>query len=257
MSASVAGLEPNGKVTCFIIHLASATGRRPIVERLQRETAFEPVIIGAVDKAALTDADIKAVYIRELLAPRYPFELGKGEIACFLSHRSVWRQIAEGRGDFALVLEDDVELDSPVFAAQLAWVVSVVTADDLVRFPRLARTDQGAVLARNGDTSLILPTPPGLQTCAALVGRRAAQRLLAQTSVFDRPVDVFLQMNWVHGVRICALHPPCIVEVGRGDGKSLAQAGKKSLGEKLRREFLRWRYRRAIRRMASQNAPPS
>jgi Glycosyltransferase family 25 (LPS biosynthesis protein) len=119
MSAEIHGQNPEIKVKCFIIHLASAVGRQPIVERLQRETAFEPVIIEAVDKAALTDADIKAVYVRELLAPRYPFDLGKGEIACFLSHRSVWRRIAKGSGDFALVLEDDVELESPVFAAQL------------------------------------------------------------------------------------------------------------------------------------------
>jgi GR25 family glycosyltransferase involved in LPS biosynthesis len=257
MSAEIHGQNPEIKVKCFIIHLASAVGRQPIVERLQRETAFEPVIIEAVDKAALTDADIKAVYVRELLAPRYPFDLGKGEIACFLSHRSVWRRIAEGSGDFALVLEDDVELESPVFAAQLEWALSAATADDLVRFPRRARTDQGAALAKNDAASLILPVPPGLQTCAALVGRRAAGRLLAQTGTFDRPIDAFLQMNWVHGVRICALQPPCIVEVGRGDGKSLAQSGKKSAMEKLRREFVRWRYRSAIRRKARQTASPS
>jgi GR25 family glycosyltransferase involved in LPS biosynthesis len=257
MNAPLSGQDPQNKVKCFIIHLASAIARKPIVERLQRETAFEPVIIGAVDKAVLTDADVKAVYVRELLAPRYPFELGKGEIACFLSHRSVWRRIAEGSGDFALVLEDDVELDSPVFAAQLAWALSAATADDLVRFPRKARTDQGAALAKTDTASLILPVPPGLQTCAALVGRRAAGRLLAQTENFDRPIDAFLQMNWVHGVRICALQPPCIVEVGRGDGKSLAQSGKKSAMEKLRREFVRWRYRRAIRRKARQTISPS
>jgi GR25 family glycosyltransferase involved in LPS biosynthesis len=257
MSAELPGQDKQDIVECFIIHLASAIGRKPIVERLQRETAFEAVIIDAVDKAALTDADIKAVYVRELLAPRYPFDLGKGEIACFLSHRSVWQRIAQGSGDFALVLEDDVELDSPVFAAQLAWAQSVATVDDLVRFPRKARTDQGAVLAKNDTASLILPVPPGLQTCAALVGKRAAGRLLAQTAVFDRPIDAFLQMNWVHGVRICALQPPCIVEVGRGDGKSLAQSGKKSAMEKLRREFVRWRYRSAIRRKARQTALPS
>jgi GR25 family glycosyltransferase involved in LPS biosynthesis len=243
---------PSGsaRIKCFIIHLASAVERKPLVALLTSQTAFDAEIVDAVDKAVLSEAEVRRVYVPGMLAPRYPFALGMGEVACFLSHRKVWERICAGNGDFALVIEDDVRLDSADFLAQLDWAVTVASPDDLVRFPRLARTDTGRELARNGGISLVLPSPPGLQTCAALVGKRAAARLLAATSEFDRPVDAFIQMTWAHGARVCAIHPPCITEVGRGSGKSLVQAKKNGFVEKVRREFARWRYRRAIARAA-------
>ncbi len=254
MSVPIAVAPAGGKVKCFVIHLSSAVERAPLVALLLSQTAFEAEIVDAVDKAALTEAEVRRVYKRGGLSPRYPFDLGMGEIACFLSHRKVWEIISGGIADFALVIEDDVRLDPSEFSAQLEWALTVASPDDLVRFPRLTRTDSGSEIARSGGLSLILPSPPGLQTCAALVGKRAAARLLDATIEFDRPVDTFLQMTWAHGVRVCALHPPCITEVGRGSGKSLAQTKKKGLADKIFREFARWRYRRAIRRVARRNS---
>ena len=233
---------------CYVIHLASAAARRPVVQRLAETVGMELIIVAAVDKADLDDSEIADVLRPGLMQPRYPFSVSKGEIACFLSHRKVWRMIAEGNDDFVLVLEDDVQLQNPMFAEQLAFAAGHAGPHDLVRFPRTARRDKGRTLASGRDMILIEPDMPGLQTCAALVGRNAAARLLEQTSQFDRPVDGFLQLLWAHKVRVCAMLPPCIEELGRGTGTSLVQSKGAGVTANIQREFSRWRYRRALAR---------
>jgi GR25 family glycosyltransferase involved in LPS biosynthesis len=211
------------------------------------ETAgMETVIVDAIDKESLDENQTAKFVAPGLLLPSYPYTLKKGEVACFLSHRKVWKMIAEGADDFALVLEDDVRLENPVFAEQLAFAAKNAGPGDLVRFPRAAGRDKGRIIASGGAMALVEPDIPGPQTCAALVGRIAASRLLAQTSRFDRPVDGFLQLIWTHKVRICAMLPPCIEELGRGTGASLVQSKGTGAFANLWREFARWRYRKAI-----------
>ena len=231
---------------CYVIHLASAAKRKPIVQRLSETAGMELIIVNAIDKASLGDKESAEFLRPNLLQPSYPFALSKGEIACFLSHRKVWKLIADGGDDFALVLEDDVQLENPMFAEQLTFAAGQAVQSDLVRFPRTARRDKGKVLASGRGMALIEPDVPGLQTCAALVGRNAASRLLAQTLHFDRPVDGFLQLIWAHKVRICAMLPPCIEELGRGTGSSLVQSKGISVIANIQREFARWRYRLAM-----------
>jgi glycosyl transferase family 25 len=93
-----------------------------------------------------------------------------------------------------------------------------------------------------------LPLPP-LRMSAQLVSLDAARALRAASDRFDRPVDTFIQMHWVHGV-----HAVCAVPSGVRDrtvesGGSTIQR-KPPLREKLWREWARFRYRRAVARRA-------
>ena len=65
----------------------------------------------------------------------------------------------------------------------------------------------------SGELQLITPRVVGLQTTAQLVGRRAAQRLLDLTQKIDRPVDTFLQMHWVTGLKMQAIQPMAVFEL--------------------------------------------
>lgn len=96
----------------FVINLA----RRPErMERIRRQLdalgiAYER--IDAVDGSRLTTAE------RRSAARAFRWWCAKGylpragEIGCGLSHREVWRKIAEGKDASACVLEDDVTLES-------------------------------------------------------------------------------------------------------------------------------------------------
>jgi GR25 family glycosyltransferase involved in LPS biosynthesis len=77
-------------------------------------------IIDAVDGLKLSDGEISAVYRKNLHRPRYPFELGKAEVGCFLSHRKAWQEILDRGLDAGLIVEDDVAPDEKAFSEAMA-----------------------------------------------------------------------------------------------------------------------------------------
>jgi len=82
------------------------------------------------------------------------------------------------------------------------------------------------------------------------VGIEAARRLLAASKSFDRPVDTFLQMRWIHGVSIYAISPAGVSENDLNLGGSSIQK-KVSLFNKFSREIQRFIYRHKINKLSS------
>ncbi len=226
----------------LILSLDRAIERRPQVSKTIAVCPLRCSVVSAVDGSLLSEAEISKVYQRKLYSPKYIAELRKGEIGCFLSHRKVWKQIAEGAADVAFVVEDDIELRQPDFNSALTFALQHIKAGEYIKF-HIA--DQGSVhraLETDGYHSLIQPTVVPLGTTSQLVTRDAAVRLLESTHQFDRPVDTFLQMFWLTGVPVKVVTPPCVSEISNSIGGSLI-SGKKSTLTRLRRELFRPWYR--------------
>ncbi len=235
------------KVGGFIIHLARAKSRRANVEHLQRTLPMPTTIIDAVDGALLSDADKAAVYTQELHHPRYPFVLSASEIGCFLSHRRAWQALLDSEFDAGFFVEDDVVIDLDRLRPGLRIAQPHCARGTLVRFPFRAGRDHGRTLERLENTILIADRHPGLGMQAQLMDRKAAAALLYATRVFDRPVDTFVQTHWNHPVRILAVHPSGIGEIGDALGGSFIQNRAQGLRSRLERTVARARYRLRIR----------
>ena len=82
----------------------------------------------------------------------------------------------------------------------------------------------------------------GLGTQAQIVTYDAARQLLEKTAHFDRPIDVYLQLRWKHGVRVLSLWPNGVRERSSSLGGSLIGKERRN-GDKIRRELLRPLYR--------------
>lgn len=229
-------------IEAFIIHLKRATARRRQVDSLAAELTMPVHVMDAVDGLTIPGETVKRVYKRQIHAPSYPFALRKSEIACFLSHRAAWQAIIDKGLDFGLVLEDDVRLE-PGFSSAFEAAVKAATPADYVRFPRWLRGENGAVVTKQGRSSIIIPRVPGLGMQAELIGREAAANLLKFTETFDRPVDTTVQMSWLHSVRILTARPVVIKEIDHLIGGSVIQNKAKSRREILSREFKRLIYR--------------
>ena len=78
----------------------------------------------------------------------------------------------------------------------------------------------------------------GLGMQAQIVTKDAAYSLLRITQNFDRPVDTYLQLKWIHEVKILTALPSGISEISNRLGGSLI-GNKKSLYEKFFREIIR------------------
>ncbi len=239
------------RVGGYVIHLARAVERRAIVDHLTATFPFRCHVLDAVDGRALDDvALMRQVSTAPLFDPPYPFPLGKGEIACFLSHRLAWARIVESGDDFGFVAEDDLGLSS-AFRAALDLALRHATVADYVSFQTRPLRGAADTLAEDGAVRLVRPVLPPLRTSAQLVGRDAAARLLAASERFDRPVDCLLQMVWLTGQRMLVVEPSGVSDLTTLIGGSTAQSKRrKSAWEEAVRTVRRMLYRRRIAGLA-------
>jgi GR25 family glycosyltransferase involved in LPS biosynthesis len=230
----------------FVIHLERATARRQQALTLAASLPLAADLLPAVDGRGLSQDACDAVSGRHLLEPRYPFALGRAEIGCFLSHRRAWQAIVDGGYDVGLIAEDDVETASPDFVEVVVATVAAVKPDEFIRLPMHKRGEKGEVVRISGPVRFIEPRLPGLNMQMQIVGREAARRLLAASERFDRPVDSFVQMQWVHGARVLTTRPVVIREVGHLLGGSVIQNKKMGFFEKVSHEVQRPLHRLSI-----------
>lgn len=238
-----------GNIKAYIIHLQRASDRWDNVSKLKDCLPVPTKVITAIDSQTLPK-EIAARHVRrQVCAPRYPFPLNVNEVACFLSHRAAWATLVDDNVDAGLILEDDAET-TPDFEAAFDFARLAIREGDFIRFPHRDGQEDGPPVLLDGAYQLFEPIPVGLGMVAQLVTRDAAIRLLTKTQLFDRPVDTFIQMHWITGVRPCSIRPGGIREISSELGGSLLKQ-EKTLAAKLRHEVLRPIYRRKIRALSS------
>ena len=226
---------------CLIIHLDRSLERKPQVRKLKKDLPYRTKIVEAVDGSKANN-DFSKSYIPRILRPRYPFSLRSAEIACFQSHRKCWQEILDRGLEAALIIEDDVDIIDGEFTAAVKLAMKEIKMGDLIRFPMKPREKPRNISVKRDNISIFEPTVIGLGTQAQIVTYDAARRLLEKTEHFDRPIDVYLQLRWKHGVRVLTLWPHGVRERSSSLGGSLI-GKERSNGDKLRRELLRPLYR--------------
>lgn len=243
------------KTDCMIIHLERAHARLSQVKAAMEVLPLRSQIVPAIDGQQMCDEHSSA-YVRKLLRPYYPFQLRPSEVATFHSHRTCWKRIIDDGLDAALILEDDLQIDPEIFNPALELAMSNVQPGDFVRFPIKIREEALRDIASKGSIHLRSHDRIALGMVAQLVTHDAATALLAASEKFDRPVDSFLQMQWVHNVRILTVWPSGVREISSELGGSLI--GRKSgFFEKVRREILRPIYRRKIGTLSKRHLSAS
>ncbi|WP_254441557.1 glycosyltransferase family 25 protein [Ruegeria arenilitoris] len=229
----------------FIIHMSSSTARRPNAEQLCADLPSAELIeaVNGRDPAQIAGVTL---HPGNLHRPHYPFALRPAEIGVFESHRRIWRKMVDEGIDLAITAEDDLRIDPDRMNAALDLLRPIATLDHYIRIPVKQRETAAQTLAERDGLRLILPKVIGLQCVCQVVGRKAAERLLAATDHIDRPVDTFLQMHWITGQPVHALLGSGNQEVAREIGGSTIQT-KPPLTDKLTREFKRAAYRAQLR----------
>jgi GR25 family glycosyltransferase involved in LPS biosynthesis len=229
---------------CLIIHLERSLERKPQVRKLEKDLPYRTKVVEAVD-GRNPDNDFSKRYTTKLLRPRYPFSLRSAEMACFQSHRKCWQEILDRGLEAALIIEDDVDIIDGEFTAAVNLAMKEIKMGDLVRFPIKPREKPRNRSVQRDNISIFEPILIGLGTQAQIVTYDAARRLLEKTEHFDRPIDVYLQLRWKHGVRVLTLWPNGVRENSSSLGGSLI-GKERSKGDKLRREILRPLYRAKV-----------
>lgn len=250
-------MSATNDIEAIVIHLTRATARRPQVDRILAACPIPAEIIEAVDGRSMPVEDINAVYsLKKLHAPRYPFALTAGEVGCFLSHRKAWQTIVVSGLEAGLVIEDDVEIDPASFEKALELARTHITRVGIIQFQVREIANPGPVAASAGDVHLTRPALVPLRASCTLYSRHAARQLLDQTTRFDRPVDTYMQMHWLTGLRPFLAIPSGVSDKGNDIGGTTIQARNVPMLKRLRRELLRPIYRARIAAMSRSNDQP-
>ena len=243
------------KISSLVITLRRSTARAEQVRKIVAGCPVSCDTWDATDGSLLTADEIQAVYQPRRHFPRYPFELTRGEIGCFLSHRRIWQMMVEKNIPKLLVLEDDVEF-LPNFNKALQFAIDNIPDDAYVQFQvrelQPGRSEQNPPAMQN---HFVQPSVIPLRTSAQLVTLSAARRLAEFSEKFDRPVDAAIQLKWIHGVTVLTSQPRSVVEVSGLIGGSTIGATRKGkpVTLRLRREIARAIYRAKIRYHSQMN----
>ena len=130
---------------------------------------------------------------RHRLPPQQGRDWTPGEIACFLSHREIWRMIAEGRARWGAIFEDDIIVD-PRLGAVLDEIETRLDDADIVKletYNQWTLTSRRVVARTDGiEFRRLLAEHKG--AAGYVVSRKTARTLVASVERFDRPADFAL-----------------------------------------------------------------
>ena len=171
-------------------------------------------IISAVDGKRLT-AGQRARYNSGRAKRVYGCEMTDSEIACYLSHLSIYSRMLEQRIPEALILEDDIScvgdlkpiVEQVLNLPQGSWqVVRLQTTKKSVASGDSTRT-VGEAVAKVGDREIFRLKTSVLGGCAYLIRLGAAAAMLARSEHIDMPIDQTLDRYWENGIIPYVLRP--------------------------------------------------
>lgn len=240
----------------FILHLTLARARKENAVELLATCGLPGEIWEAVDGKALSDADATAPLSGPGFEPYYPFDLNRGEIGCFLSHRQIWAEIVRRELAFGLIIEDDVKIDPMLFGEAQVLGERQIENFGVIQFQKRS-PGRPKVIDLEGTALLTQPQVSPLRTSAQMVSQWAAKQLLDMTAKFDRPVDTYIQSHWHTGLRAGVIYPSGITTAeDQMDGSTVQeQTGRKAI-EIVGREWSRFSYRRQVAKFSAASGAP-
>lgn len=227
--------------------------------------------VAAVDRLAVSDAALTAEFGAGDLGRAFPAT--PGDMACSLSHQALWREIAAGEAEAAIVLEDDARLSEA--------------------FVRLAGADLAGLMQRHGMGALKIEFWPGAQksrrfpvgqdlgpitggmrlyrmrsgflgTCGYVLTAEAARSLLRRFPRLAVPVDHFLfgpeAARGFDLVRPGFVNPAPVLHDVERFGSDIGPErgeGKRTAGRRIRDHLARRRLAAEIRRGAAERVEMS
>lgn len=199
-----AQLQSEVAIHSFVINLKGATGRWDYMSK-------------ALDEAGLDYTRIDAVLGKNLEEPIEAFNEGRfniltgkhksyGEIGCYLSHIKALKTFLKSDLDYALILEDDVNL--PNHLPEL--IAEAITHHQHWDILRLSSSRDGQYIKISNmsfGSNLVYNTRVLKNTGAYVINRKAAQACVDKMLPMCLPYDVALDRDWDYGFKTACIVP--------------------------------------------------
>jgi glycosyl transferase, family 25 len=198
----------------FIISLERAAERREYMKSLVSKLGFTANVVSAVDGRRLT-SEQRSKYNSARARKVYGCEMSDSEIACYLSHLSIYSKMLEQRIEAALILEDDIScvsdlkpiVDEVLKLPKGSWqVIRLQSTKKSVSLGSTARA-AGESVAAVGERQIFRLRTSVLGGCAYLIRLGAAAAMLTRSEQIDMPIDQTLDRYWENGIIPYVLRP--------------------------------------------------
>lgn len=160
--------------------------------------------VSAVDGRALSQVELDAFLADDFTG--YYKALTAAELGCYLSHRKCWQHIVDHHLDYAVILEDDFLMVEDV--SNIGEYVSNIEQDwdcvKLMEYPLKRKVVQSFQCK---DKHLVRFNKIPARTCAYIISRSGAQKMLQLSAKVSRPVDIEFQYWWENGMQTFGLQP--------------------------------------------------
>ncbi len=193
----------------FVINLPNEIERFSFVKKQFDELGLDVERIDGVYANSLTPEFIKTVYSTELNRKTYVRELHSGQIACYLAHIKAWNKIIEDDLDYAIILEDDVQIIND-FKKGLEFLDNSFGKWDFVRIQENVKPKKIFSKKSYGDFSFVQYINTTGGAFSQVVSKNAAKKMVENLIPFGMPADVNQQYYYKIGVRVDSLRPPLI-----------------------------------------------
>lgn len=238
-----------------VINLATQPGRWAFIRQQLQAAGLQAVRHEAVPGHLLDEQALGRLYSPALNRRQYHKPLRPGEIGCYASHLALWQRLAASGARAMAVFEDDVLID-PGLPQVLAAVERLPFDWDIVKLYGRVQEQARASWPLLPGTALLHYRRVPSHTCAYVISRGGAQKLLASRQPFGRPVDIDLRHWWENELAVFGLQPypvrlaPCSRQSSIGG----ARRGCSGLAMRLHKLALQARYTllnwQALRRQA-------
>jgi glycosyl transferase family 25 len=194
------------KYPVFVINLERSLWRKEFMTRYLRSMGVDVRIFPAVDgrQLELDELTEQGVYDDEAAHEYFSRSLTMGEIGCTLSHLAIHKKMVDESIPMAMVLEDDVTLESGV-SVKLKHVLKELPEDwDLVQF--FYRTNDIELLSDNVVKFLYKPRMP-VGSLGYLIKLSGARKMIKEAYPVRYPADSLMGRSYRWGLNIYGVTP--------------------------------------------------
>jgi glycosyl transferase family 25 len=235
--AMIPELLPPDRLPVFYINLSTRPDRRVFMEQ-----QLERLGIVAERIEAATIGEVPQSLIDIHSSRQLAFPVSVGDLACGLSHQSVWRRMAELRVPAAVVLEDDAMLSDTVLPFLAADILQRLNADLVHLETRRSRVCLGPPRTEIGAIRVHELQSSHMGAAAYIVSQSIAEASLRHPLVNMMGVDRFLfGRGGPHLLcsKVLQLYPSPAVQLDRLDTTEVTKSARQSNLAELRAEIVR------------------
>lgn len=204
----------SSKVAVFVLNLERDVKRRTHMQRMLAMLNIQGEFVPAIEGTTLSQRDL-AMYDARKALRIYGTEMLLGELGCYLSHYRLYLRIVKDHIPYALILEDDIHIQStlPDIVNDLVadpmpeWlIVRLDTMRLKVREPS-SKKFTGTLIQNMRHGQLFRLRVHALGSAAYLITHAGAQRMLDYGRDIFMPIDHTMGRFWENGITPYVVRP--------------------------------------------------